>query len=112
VLCAAIALCVMMSGWLSDHGYSAAQRDAVLGYVRHESGFQPDVIGRNGVCLFQHAGSRRRAVLALGYGRCPPWQAQMEFADRELRTTFRGFWTARDPVAHMRECFGRGRADP
>lgn len=99
-----------MSGWLSQHGYSPAQRDAVLAYVRHESGFQPDVIGRTGACAFQWAGIRRRQILALGRGHCPPWWMQMEQADRELHTWFRGFWTAHDPAAHMRAHFGRGRS--
>jgi hypothetical protein len=58
----------------------------------------------------QWAGSRRRQVLALGNGRCPPWQEQLEFATNELRTIkpFVGFWTARDPRSHICEHFGRG----
>jgi len=106
-----VALCFAISTWLTAHGYSPPQRDAVLAYVGRESGFRPDVIGVNGVCLGQWAGVRRRQVLALGGSRCPPWEAQMEFADRELRTVFAGFWAARDPASHMRCHFGMGRAD-
>jgi len=107
--CTTFALCISL--WLTAHGYSPTQRDAVLTYVGRESGFQANSIANSGVCLFQWAGVRRRQVLALGGGRCPPWEVQMEFADRELRTVFAGFWAARDPASHMRRCFGMGRAD-
>ena len=110
--CAAIALCVLLSGWLGDHGYDAPHRDAVLAYVRHESGFVPNAIARSGACLFQWAGPRRREVLRIGRGTCPSWQVQATIADRELRTHFAGFWWSRDPALHMRRHFGTGALDP
>lgn len=106
--CGAVAVCLLLSGWLSGHGYDAPRRDAVLAYVGRESGFDPDVVTASGACLFQWAGARRREVLMLGEGRCPSWEAQVELADRELRTTFAGFWRSRHPAARMRECFGKG----
>lgn len=103
----ALAVCISM--WLTAHGYSTAQRDAVLSYMHRESDFNPSLIERTGACLWQHAGHRRHQILALGGGRCPPWEQQMEFGDHELRTEFRRFWTADNPHAYMRNCFGMGR---
>lgn len=104
------ALCIFVSVWLTDHHYSPAQRDAVLFYIHHESDFDPATIERSGACLVQWAGSRRRQILALGNGRCPSIETQLEFADHELRTipNFRGFWTSSNPRWHMRYHFGQG----
>ena len=87
----------------------APQREAVLRYVQRESGFDASVIVKTGACGFQWAGVRRRTVLAMGSGRCPSWEVQMEFADRELRTTYGGFFRAADPYAHIRVHFGAGK---
>lgn len=106
--CAAIAVCALLSWWLGNHGYDAPHREAVLAYVRSESDFQWWKIEWSGACLFQWAGERRRDVLAAGHGRCPSWRDQAIFADRELRTLFRGFWTTRYPGEHMRRHFGAG----
>lgn len=107
------ALCLAISLWLTQHGYDAPRRDAVLEYVRLESGFDPKVVRRTGACLFQWAGKRRIAVLALGRGRCPNWQTQVAHADRELRTVHRygSFWTCAPGQAfrEFRQHFGRGR---
>ena len=103
------ALCVLVGVWLGDHGYDASHRDAVLVYIERESGFDPDVVSRNGVCLYQWAGQRRRAILARGA--CPDWRTQVEFADVELHGPFAGFWRSPDPARHMREHFGRGVLD-
>ena len=113
MLCAA-ALCLAASIWLTDHGYSPPQRDAVLSYIKRESDFHPDLIERTGVCLMQWAGSRRMQVLAESAGRCPPWTRQLEIADRELRTepAYRCFWRAMTytgALSAIRRGFGRGR---
>lgn len=105
-------LCLAVAGWLTSHGYDAPHRDAVLSYINHESGFQPDVIAWSGACLFQWAGSRRRYVLSVGHGRCPNLYTQLAIADRELHTDFAGFWRSANPSAHMRKHFGAGALDP
>lgn len=101
-----------ISGWLTNHGYAPHQRDAVLSYVSRESGFRPSVVAASGACLLQWAGSRRRAMLALGNGQCPTWETQMDFADRELRTEpcFAAFWRAAPDraFATLRRTFGKG----
>lgn len=106
-------MCLALSGWMGEHGYPATMRDAVLAYVRSESGFRPDVIKPSGACLMQWAGERRRQVLAIGHGHCPDWRVQMVFADYELRSIacFLPIWKASprliERVFHDR--FGRGR---
>lgn len=105
--CAPLAACLAL--WMGAHGYDPPHQRAVLEYVHHESGFQPDVVVRTGACLFQWAGSRRRAVLKLGGGHCPSWEVQIEQADHEMRTLFPGFFHSLRPFEHMRNHFGRGR---
>lgn len=113
MLCASVALCAVLSGWLTNSGFDAPHRDAVLTYIEHESGFDPDATSRSGACLFQWAGSRRRDVLALGHGKCPPIETQVQFAIKELREVgaFQCFWLARsypDAARMMRRGFGSG----
>lgn len=106
-------LCLLISAWLTQHGYSPAQRDAVLTYIHGESDFQPCAESRLGAYLPQWAGQRRRAVhRALGPN-CPPWERQLEYMDRELRTesAYAPFWYAPPgrELWELRERFGRGR---
>lgn len=102
------AICIAVSLWLDGHGYTVQQRNAVLSYIHHESDFDPCEVSRNGAFLFQWAGSRRRQILALGNGRCPSLETQLEFADSELRTTFSRFWSTNNPRTYIRRCFGAG----
>jgi hypothetical protein len=107
-----VLLCLAVSAWLSAHHYDPPHRDAVLAYIQHESGFNPDTIEWSGACVGQWAGVRRRYILSLGRGRCPPWQVQMLVMDRELHTDFAGFWRSANPAQHMRRHFGAGALDP
>jgi hypothetical protein len=110
------ALCLLISSWLTSHGYGLSQRDAVLQNIHLESRFQPCVTrGRNGSAyLLQWLGPRRRALEAWSNdSRCPGWTTQMEFMTSELQgRKFRRFWLATTaPIAfyEFREHFGRGR---
>jgi len=97
-------VCLAVSAWLSLHGYDPSHRDAVLGYIRHESGFETCPADRGtGRFLFQWLPPR-------GFlpGSCPNLEEQMTEADRELHNYYVGFWTARDPSRYMRRCFGAG----
>ncbi len=111
MLCSqAMAVCISM--WLSGHGYDAPHREAVLSYIKRESGFAPGVVVKTGACLGQWAGIRRKQILELGRGKCPAWDIQLEFMDRELRGPFKGFWHSPNPNTHICNHFGRGKADP
>lgn len=103
-----VSLCILMGGWLVQHGYDKPHTDAVLRYVKRESDFNPNIIERSGACLMQWAGKRRRAILAQGRGRCPSWEEQMAFADYELHHVYCGFWHALDPYLNIRVHFGAG----
>jgi hypothetical protein len=100
--------------WLSSHGYTQPQADALLKQLWTESRFQPCVIARSGSSyLPQWAGERLRRVHAR-FGRgCPSWDKQLELIDWELRNepAYQAFWSAPPgrEFAVLRQTFGRGR---
>jgi len=98
--------------WLSSHGYSSQQQDAILKQLWTESRFEPCVVGRSGSYLPQWAGPRlRRAHQLLGPG-CPSWERQMWLVDWELRheANCQAFWSAKPGTEFkvLRRTFGRG----
>lgn len=109
-----VGLCLWISVWLTQHNYDPPHRNAMLRHIQIESRFQEDALAPWGsICLFQWNGVRRRQVLALGGGKCPDWDTQMAFADRELRDVpaYRCFLEARSEEAAfraLRKGFGRG----
>lgn len=109
----ATALCLAASIWLQQHSYDDSHRLAVLQHIHLESRFQPCVVSRSGSFLLQWAGSRL-AWWRERYQGCPPWQAQLERMDYELRnvTVYSCFWHAQTEsaaLAALRRGFGRGR---
>jgi hypothetical protein len=109
------ALCLLISSWLSLHGYAAPQREAVLHNIWLESRFHPCVTaGRGSAFLLQWLGPRRVALqrFARTVG-CPMWVDQLRFATLELGAPrYAAFWATDDAgVAYreMRRRFGRGR---
>ena len=112
------ALCLLVSSWLSLHGFAAPQRDAVLRNIYLESRFDPCAVrgksGKSSAYLLQWLGPRRRALLLFAHTEvCPAWETQMEFMDLELRgAKYAKFWTTKDAgvaFREFRERFGRGR---
>jgi hypothetical protein len=113
MLCSALALCAMMTTWFSERGFDPPHTEALMTYIEHESGFDPNVIVRTGVCLGQWAGQRRRTALAAGHGKCPPVEWQLAQIQKELWTVdaYRCFWKATNYKAALRALrrgFGRG----
>lgn len=111
--CQAIALCVLISHWLTDHRFDPAHRDAVLSYIEHESGFDQNVIVNTGACLPQWAGERRRDALHAGGGICPSITWQLERMEWELLNVraYGCFWRERTPAGALRALrrgFGAG----
>jgi hypothetical protein len=100
--------------WLSSHGYTPPQKDAILRQLWTESRLEPCVVASSGSSFLpQWAGARLRRVRArLGPG-CPDWDKQLELIDWELRNepSFQAFWSAPHgrEFAVLRETFGRGR---
>lgn len=107
-----VGLCLLISGWLNEHGYDSSHRDAVLMYIHRGSNFKPCVETRLGAYLGDWAGIRRRWVHD-HYRGCPPWQWQLERMDWELRNIlqFTPFWTAKPGQEYYQllEHFGKGR---
>ena len=106
-------LCLLISGWLSGHGYETYQRDAILRSLWVESRFQECIISKSGSYLAQWAGSRL-SFIHRNYQGCPPWQWQMERLDYELRSepSYACFWKARDygsAYSAFRRGFEHGR---
>jgi hypothetical protein len=88
----------LISAWLTQHGYDADHRDAVLRQIHLESRFvECPVDTSGGVGLHQWTGIRRKALREAAGVACPPWKAQMTFADKELVFTV------------LRRTFGQGR---
>lgn len=111
--CQAVALCAFLFTWLTDHSFDPIHRDAVITYVQHESGFDPNVIVNTGACLFQFAGARRRIALQAGNGRCPPVTWQLERMRWELLNVraYACFWRERTytgALQALRRGFGAG----
>ena len=110
------ALCLLISSWLSVHGFADAQRQAVLRNIRLESRFEACVSRGPGgsAYLLQWLGPRRRALQRFAHATlCPPWETQLEFMLEELRAgKYRVFWTTtngRVAFYEFRQHFGRGR---
>ena len=96
-------LCLLISGWLSGHGYETYQRDAILRSIWIESRFESCVVSGSGSFLVQWAGPRLRWIQQ-HYRGCPPWEWQMERLDWELKTVseYQCFWKARSYPAAFR----------
>src|ERR1700722_10104851 len=113
-----LALSVCMSLWRGQHGYQPHQRDAMLKQAYTESRHQPCAVNHSSESfgLFQWNGARRHKLLAMTRGQCPTWEAQLAFADTELRTIpcYRGFWRAKPGGAHpvLGGSFGGGGCSP
>lgn len=110
------ALCLLISSWLSVHGFADAQRQAVLRNIRLESRFEACVSRGPGgsAYLLQWLGPRRRALARFAHtNSCPTWQDQLQFATMELMASkYTVFWKTKDASVafhEFREHFGRGR---
>jgi hypothetical protein len=111
-----VALCLVVSGWLTLHGFAPPQRDAVLRNIYLESRFEPCVTrGPNGSAyLLQWLGPRRRALIRFtNAALCPAWSDQLQFMMTELQAPkFATFWKTKSAsIAYreMRERFGKGK---
>jgi hypothetical protein len=110
----AAAVRAFMLTWFMAHHYSPVQAEAMIRQASIESNLQPCVRSSSGSWLYGWVGTRRRALAAYaGTGGCPTLEAQLGFADRELRgqPAFAGFWRAppQATFAVLRQCFGRGQ---
>ena len=109
---AAQAVRAFMMSWFLAHHYPPSHADAMIRQANLESRLQPCVRSRTGAWLYGWVGNRRRALAAYaGTSGCPSLQAQLAFADRELRSSnFAAFWRAPPASAftELRRCFGRG----
>ena len=101
--------------WFSAAGYRAFQVEALADHARIESGFRPCAAGAAGLrYTFQWGGTRlQRLHEFAGARRCPPLDAQLAFAHRELRNEpkYSCFWQATTKpaaLAALRRGFGRG----
>ena len=103
----------LMLTWFMAHHYSPVQAEAMIRQASIESNLQPCVRSSTGSWLYGWVGTRRRALAAYaGTGGCPGLEAQLTFADRELRSQpFAKFWGAPPyaTFAVLRQCFGRGQ---
>ena len=111
---AAEAVRAFMLSWFLAHNYSPVHADAMIQQANIESRLEPCVRSRLGSWLYGWTGSRRQALAAYaGTPNCPSLQAQLTFADRELRTNgaYAPFWRASSATAFavLRRCFGHGR---
>ncbi|HEX3952316.1 MAG TPA: hypothetical protein VHW90_02005 [Stellaceae bacterium] len=109
---AAEAVRALMFSWFLAHNYSPVQAEAMVRQANIESGLQPCVRSRTGSWLYGWVGVRRHALAAYaGTASCPSVNAQLAFADRELRSDYASFWEAspRNAFTVLRQCFGRGR---
>jgi hypothetical protein len=111
---AAEAVRAFMLSWLLTHNYSPYQAEAMVRQAHMESGLQPCIRSRTGSWLYAWTGSRRLALAEYaGTAGCPALEAQLAFADRELRgePAYAAFWRASSHNAFpvLRQCFGRGR---
>lgn len=111
---AAEAVRAFMLSWFLTHNYSLDRAEAMIQQAKIESGLAPCARSRTGSWLYGWTGSRRHALAV--YARtsaCPGLEAQLAFADRELRSVpaYAPFWRAPagDCFAVLRRCFGRGR---
>jgi hypothetical protein len=103
-----------MLSWFLSHNYSTSHAEAMIEQAYLESRFQPCVQSQSGSWLYGWVGTRRRALAKYaGTSSCPPLEAQLAFADHELRTgdPYKPFWRAssRDAFTVLRKCFGRGQ---
>jgi hypothetical protein len=108
---AAEAVRAMMLTWFLAHHYPPSHAAAMIRQADLESHFQPCVRARTGSWLYGWVGARKRALAAYsGTSACPSVQAQLAFADQELRTEYASFWRAspQSAFAVLRQCFGRG----
>ena len=101
--------------WFSVAGYQRFQVEALAEHARIESGFRPCAAGAAGLrYTFQWGGTRlQRLHEFAGARRCPPLDAQLAFAHRELRNDpkYSCFWQATTKpaaLAALRRGFGRG----
>lgn len=109
----AAAVRAFMLTWFMAHHYSPVQAEAMIRQASIESNLQPCVRSETGSWLYGWVGTRRHALAAYaGTGGCPGLEAQLAFADRELRSRpFAKFWNAPPHIcfAVLRQCFGRGQ---
>lgn len=112
---AAAVQAAVMAFWLS-HGYTTWQAQALTESARIESGFQPCIIAKSGSrWLYQWVGIRARRLQEFAHTTgCPPLEAQLRFADMELRTVpvygcFFGATNYASALAAVRRGFERGR---
>lgn len=101
--------------WFLSHGYATHQAGALVEQARIESGFDHLVVNRRSgsSCLYQWVGPRRRELFRQSASNtCPSLEAQLRYADWELRTQsqYDGFWHATPAAAFrvLRACFGGG----
>ena len=104
----------LMLSWFIAHNYQHFQAEALIRDAWIESRLTPCVIARSGSeGLFQWVASRRRKLHQFGGPGCVPIEAQLAFADHELRTEsrYRQFWRAGPARVFgvLRACFERGR---
>lgn len=109
---AAEAVRALMLSWFLAHNYPPSHAEAMIRQADIESRLEPCVRSRTGSWLYGWVGSRRTALAAYaGTAGCPSVEAQLAFADRELRTDYASFWDASPRTAFtvLRRCFGHGR---
>lgn len=111
---AAEAVRAFMLSWFMAHNYSPVHAEAMIRQAYLESNLQPCVRSETGSWLFGWVGTRRHALAAYaGTSGCPSLEAQLTFADMELRRepSFASFWRAppHNAFAVLRRCFGRGQ---
>ncbi|HZT89054.1 MAG TPA: hypothetical protein VFA12_13860 [Stellaceae bacterium] len=101
--------------WFSAAGYQDFQIEALAEHARIESGFHPCAAGAGGMrYTFQWGGTRLRHLHEFaGTQGCPKLDAQLAFADHELKNEDRYacFWHATSgpaALAALRRGFGRG----
>jgi hypothetical protein len=104
-----------IAGYFRGAGYQEFQVKALVRHAEIESGFQPCVLGLGGSRFtYQWLGERLERLYALsGHRMCPTLDAQLAFADSELKLEplYRCFWRAtnyRDALSALRRGFGRG----
>ena len=111
---AAEAVRAFMMSWFLAHNYSPDHAEAMIRQAYLESRLQPCVRSVSGSWLFGWVGSRRQALARYaGTAGCPSLEAQLTFADWDLRRepAYGGFWRASAQTCFtvLRRCFGRGR---
>jgi hypothetical protein len=98
-------------------GYKRFQAEAMADHARVESGFHPCISTNSGLRFtYQWGGLRLRRLdaYARAYGKCPPLDKQLAFADYELRNypAYACFWAAKnraEAAAALRRGLGLGR---